>query len=88
MPDADAVNSHHTNATPIFLSFNSMPWISTENKVRMLEYKIRMDLVQYAARGCPPLRLEDVKSYKPKDKDEGKDLVSKPTGEFSIFRLT
>ncbi|KAK1538483.1 HypA protein [Colletotrichum paranaense] len=78
-PKWDFFLIHHTNAAPIFLSFNSMPWISTENKVRMLEYKIRMDLVQYAARGCPPLRLEDVKSYKPKDKDEGKDLVSKPT---------
>ncbi|KAJ0308329.1 hypothetical protein COL5a_000768 [Colletotrichum fioriniae] len=64
-----------------------MPWISTENKVRMLEYKIRMDLVQYAARGCPPLRLDDVKSYRPKDKDEGKDLVSKPTDDGHTIKV-
>ncbi|KZL87292.1 hypothetical protein CI238_10567 [Colletotrichum incanum] len=70
---------HHTNAAPIFLSFNSKPWISTENKVRMLEHKIRMDLVQYAARGCPQLPLDEVRSYRPRDKDQGKELVSKPS---------
>ncbi|WYZ38873.1 hypothetical protein EsH8_III_000787 [Colletotrichum jinshuiense] len=70
---------HHTNSAPIFLSFNSKPWISAENKARMLEYKIRMDLVQYAARGCPALSVDEIKSYRPKDKDQGKALVSKPT---------
>ncbi|OHE96414.1 HypA protein [Colletotrichum orchidophilum] len=72
---------HHTNAAPMFLSFNSKPWISTENKVRMLEHKIRLDLVQYASRGCPPLRVEDIKSYRPKDTDQGKSLVPKLTGK-------
>lgn len=48
----------------------------------MLEYKIRMDLVQYAARGCPALSVDEIKSYRPKDKDQGKALVSKPTGKF------
>ncbi|OLN81370.1 Oxidoreductase AflY 3 [Colletotrichum chlorophyti] len=70
---------HHVNAAPIFLTFNSKPWISAENKVRMLEYKIRMDLVQYAARGSPQIRLDEIRSYRPKDKDQGKQLVSKPT---------
>ncbi|KAK1990808.1 HypA protein [Colletotrichum falcatum] len=70
---------HHTNAAPIFLSLNSKPWISTENKVRLLEHKIRMDLVQYAARGCPPLRLDGVRSYRPRDADRGRELVSEPS---------
>ncbi|KAJ0290398.1 hypothetical protein COL940_000916 [Colletotrichum noveboracense] len=70
---------HHVNASPIFLCFNSKSWISTENKIRMLEHKIRMDLVQYAARGSPQIRVDAISSYRPKDKDQNKQLVSKPT---------
>ncbi|KAK2057899.1 HypA protein [Colletotrichum caudatum] len=76
---------HHVNAAPIFLSINSKPWISTENKVRLLEHKIRMDLVQFAARGSPQLRLDQVRSYRPKDKDQGRELVSKPSGLLPRF---
>ncbi|KAJ0324046.1 hypothetical protein Brms1b_001293 [Colletotrichum noveboracense] len=72
-------SSHHVNASPIFLCFNSKSWISTENKIRMLEHKIRMDLVQYAARGSPQIRVDAISSYRPKDKDQNKQLVSKPT---------
>lgn len=43
-------------------------------KVRLLEWKIRLDLIQYIARGSPPLRAEEVQSYAPKEKN----LVSKP----------
>ncbi|KDN63118.1 putative HypA protein [Colletotrichum sublineola] len=68
---------HHTNAAPIFLSLNAKPWISKENKVRLLEHKIRMDLVEYAARGSPQLRLDEVRSYRPRDQDQGRELVSK-----------
>ncbi|KAI8180500.1 hypothetical protein K4K51_002573 [Colletotrichum sp. SAR 10_75] len=70
---------HHVNASPIFLCFNSKSWISTENKIRMLEHKIRMDLVQYVARGSPQIRADAISSYRPKDKDQNKQLVSKPT---------
>lgn len=44
-------------------------------KVRILEYKIRMDIVQYVARGCPPLDSAAISNYLPKD---GTELVSKP----------
>ncbi|KAJ0388076.1 hypothetical protein COL922a_001059 [Colletotrichum nupharicola] len=50
-----------------------------KNKIRMLEHKIRMDLVQYAARGSPQIRVDAISSYRPKDKDQNKQLVSKPT---------
>jgi hypothetical protein len=43
-------------------------------KVRLLEWKIRLDLIQYIARGSPPLRAEEIQNYTPKEKD----LVSKP----------
>lgn len=40
----------------------------------MLEWKIRMDLIQYAGRGCPPLSLDNITSYTPKAKPEQKPL--------------
>ncbi|KAM0275071.1 hypothetical protein ACHAQH_007591 [Verticillium albo-atrum] len=69
---------HHTNSAPFFVTLNKADWISTEDKVRILEYKIRMDLVQYAARGTPATRFDAVAAYKPKDVDRGKKLVSRP----------
>jgi hypothetical protein len=69
--------SHHVNSSPIFLTINAQDWISVETKVRLLEWKIRMDLLQYAARGVPPLSLDTISSYKPKkpsgDKPIGND---------------
>lgn len=35
---------------------------------------MRLDLVEFAARRCPPLRLDSINQYKPKDEA----LVSKP----------
>ncbi|KAL1860327.1 hypothetical protein VTK73DRAFT_7380 [Phialemonium thermophilum] len=67
VPKVDFFLMHHVNASPIFLTINAQPWISTETKVRILEWKIRLDLIQYAARACPPLDPEPIKSYKPKD---------------------
>jgi hypothetical protein len=58
---------HHVNASPVWLVIKDSPWISTEVKVRLLEWKIRMDLMQYAARACPPLSVEKIASYKPED---------------------
>ncbi|KAJ0117104.1 HypA protein [Diaporthe amygdali] len=57
---------HHANSCPIFLTFNAQPWLSAENKARLLEWKIRYDLFQYAARGVPNLSLDEIKAYQPK----------------------
>ncbi|KAM7208759.1 HypA protein [Naviculisporaceae sp. PSN 640] len=58
---------HHVNASPIFLTLNSKPWLTLEIKARLLEWKIRMDLLQYVVRGCPALCLDKISGYKPKD---------------------
>ncbi|KAJ4216664.1 hypothetical protein NW759_009235 [Fusarium solani] len=57
---------HHVNSSLIYLTFNSQPWLSTADKVRLLEWKIRLDLVQYVARGYPAISLESIESYVPK----------------------
>lgn len=67
------------NSSPIFVAFNQLSWIPLETKVRLLEWKMRGDAVQYVARGCPPLNFDSAKSYKPRDARESKaELVSKP----------
>jgi hypothetical protein len=58
---------HHCNVSPIFLTINAQPWIPTEAKVRLLEWKMRIDLLQYASRACPPLGLEMLATYEPHD---------------------
>ncbi|KAB5531219.1 hypothetical protein GE09DRAFT_1063959 [Coniochaeta sp. 2T2.1] len=61
---------HHVNAAPLWITINKQPWISLETKVRLLEWKIRLDLLQYAGRACPPLNLDKIKAYKPKEKPQ------------------
>ncbi|XDG02298.1 hypothetical protein ABKA04_001913 [Annulohypoxylon sp. FPYF3050] len=56
---------------PKFDFFLIQDWIPIESKVRLLEWKIRMDIVQYAARGCPPLSLDNIASYAPKQNEPG-----------------
>ncbi|RSL50234.1 hypothetical protein CEP53_008879 [Fusarium sp. AF-6] len=68
--DERTAEMHHVNSSFIYLSFNSQPWLSTADKVRLLEWKIRLDLVQYAARGCPAVSLRNIAAYVPKQPSE------------------
>ncbi|KAF3770979.1 hypothetical protein M406DRAFT_344427 [Cryphonectria parasitica EP155] len=70
---------HHVNSAPIFLTINAQPSIPVEVKARLLEWKIRYDLIQYAARGVPELSLDDLKAYQPKktDKSSVADIMSR-----------
>lgn len=69
---------HHVNSSPIFVTINNQDWIPDETKARLLEWKIRMDLVQYAARGVPELGLDKLREYKPRSPRDGESLQ----GEF------
>ncbi|KAK3350971.1 hypothetical protein B0H65DRAFT_422201 [Neurospora tetraspora] len=68
MPRFDFFLMHHVTSAPFFPTVNAQDWISLDTKVRLLEWKIRMDLVQYAARGAPELSLDAITSYQPKEK--------------------
>lgn len=72
------INRHHVTSAPFFTTVNAQDWISFDTKVRLLEWKIRMDLVQYAARGAPELSLDAITSYQPKEK---KKASGTPEGE-------
>ncbi|KAI1654881.1 hypothetical protein F4813DRAFT_368789 [Daldinia decipiens] len=65
-PKFDFFIMHHININPIYIILNGLDWIPIESKVRLLEWKIRLDLVQYAARGCPPFELDNIAAYVPR----------------------
>ncbi|KAF4978016.1 hypothetical protein FZEAL_5541 [Fusarium zealandicum] len=81
-PKFDFFIMHHVTSTPFFLSLNAKDWIPASTKARFLENKIRMDLLEYIARGCPPLRGDEIRNYTPKD---GNKLVDKPEELFPRF---
>jgi len=63
------------NSGPFFVALNAQDWIPAETKARLLEWKIRMDLLQYAARGVPELSVEKLAGYQPKKPDVGGSLA-------------
>lgn len=73
------MNRHHVNSSPIFVTLNAQDWIPAETKARLLEWKIRMDLLQYAARGVPELSVEKLKGYQPKKPEAGGSLAGMVT---------
>lgn len=69
----------HCLTSAMFLSnFLEQPWLSNPNKARLLEWKMRMDLVMYASRKSPPLHIDSIRGYqakRPSDWDEIKHRV-------------
>lgn len=41
-------------------------WLSQESKVRLLEWKGRLDLAMYASRASPQLLIDEITKYQPK----------------------
>ncbi|PMD37389.1 hypothetical protein L207DRAFT_514664 [Hyaloscypha variabilis F] len=63
---------HCVNSSIFFPTFNAQPWLSTANKVRLLQWKGYLDLAMYASRRSPPLLLSEITDYtpaKPKEAD-------------------
>jgi hypothetical protein len=57
---------HCMNSSIFFTRFLKLPFLSTDKKIRLLEWKSRSDLIMYVSRGSPSLSLDEIKSYKPK----------------------
>lgn len=58
---------HCVNSSIWYSSFLKAPWISTANKIRLLEWKGRLDLAMYASRRSPTPLLDDIAHYLPKE---------------------
>ncbi|KAK2763068.1 hypothetical protein FQN54_009701 [Arachnomyces sp. PD_36] len=54
---------HCVNSTIFFPVFFSQPWLTTQNKVRLLEWKGRLDLAMYASRRSPKPLIDEIKNY-------------------------
>lgn len=62
---------HCINSSIFFSAFLKQQWLSEENKIRLLEWKVRNDVTLYASRGNPDLLLDEIKNYKPKKPTKG-----------------
>ena len=56
---------HCVNSSIFWSTFNAQSWLSTANKVRLLQWKGYLDLAMYASRRAPPLYLEEISLYTP-----------------------
>lgn len=54
---------HNVTSSIFFTAFMKQDWISVEDKVRLVEWKGRLDIVWYAASGCPELDIEGISGY-------------------------
>ncbi|KAL2191791.1 hypothetical protein L209DRAFT_761414 [Thermothelomyces heterothallicus CBS 203.75] len=74
-PKFDFFLMHHVTSSPFFVTLNAQDWVPVEIKARMLEWKIRMDLLQYVARGAPELLAEKLAAYQPRKPEAGGSLA-------------
>jgi Questin oxidase-like len=56
---------HCVNSSIFWPTFNSQSWLSTANKVRLLQWKGYLDLAMYASRRSPALHLSEITDYVP-----------------------
>ena len=57
---------HCVNFSIFPFVFSKLSWLSIEDKVRLLEWTVRFDLVIYACQGSPELRTEEITNYQPR----------------------
>jgi len=62
---------HCVNCSIFFSAFIHEPWLSAEDKCRLLEWKGRLDLAMYVSRGCPALLIDEIKNYQPQRPKDG-----------------
>ncbi|KAF1817554.1 hypothetical protein P152DRAFT_454139 [Eremomyces bilateralis CBS 781.70] len=67
---------HSLNSSIFFSAFLKADWLATAHKIRLLEWKGRMDLALYASRGNARLDIREISEYRPRG-----GLSSKPEPE-------
>lgn len=58
---------HCLNSSIFFSKIINLSFLDEQTKLRMLEWKGRLDLLMYVSRGAPELRLDEVAKYPAKD---------------------
>lgn len=67
IPRMDFFLIHSLTSSPVFLTINKFDWLAPAQKVRLLEWKMRLDIMEYIAQSCPPLDPSSLSHYTPKD---------------------
>lgn len=62
----DFFSMHCVNLGIFLKVFADLSWLDRAAKARLLEWKVRMDLIIYVNRGCPELRIEEIQDYVPR----------------------
>jgi hypothetical protein len=70
---------HHINASIFLTRIMRLHWLPMKAKLRLLNLKARLDLVQYAARGSPALNLDEIASYKARMPSDWPELFARAT---------
>lgn len=60
---------HCVNLGIFLKAFADLTWLDLAAKARLLEWKVRMDLIIYVHRGCPELRISEIQNYVPRQSD-------------------
>ncbi len=68
---------HCINSSIFFSSFLKQEWLSTSNKIRLLEWKGRLDLAMYASRRAPKLLVNEITEYNPKEPSEWEQIFKR-----------
>jgi hypothetical protein len=68
---SDGETVHCANCSIFFSTFLNEPWLKVEDKIRLLEWKGRIDLALYVSRACPELLLDEIKGYQPRNPGDG-----------------
>lgn len=66
---------HCINSSIFFSSFLNQEWLSEANKIRLLEWKGRLDLAMYASRNTPKLIMNEITDYSPKQPTDGWEQI-------------
>ncbi|KAK5108264.1 hypothetical protein LTR62_008648 [Meristemomyces frigidus] len=70
---------HCLNSSIFFSAFLKQDWLSEENKVRLLNWKVWNDLAMYASRKSPAIRMDLVREYKPKQNSGWEEIENRVT---------
>ncbi|GIZ49398.1 hypothetical protein CKM354_001242800 [Cercospora kikuchii] len=68
---------HCVNASIFWPTFNRQTWLSEATKVRLLEWKIRLDLIMYASRKSPEIRLNEIREYTPRKSSDWDEVFAR-----------
>lgn len=63
-PKIDFFHMHNVTSSIFLTVLTEDNYISLENKVRMVEWKARTDLLWYAAMGCPAYDVQEIYNYR------------------------